>query len=203
MLAAEFPLEPGNRLDRRVGTQTRQAVCVARACALRLDRRGRWGLGLRPCLRTGLRRLADRFGRGCAVDRRSRRRRGRDTFEQALDLQMQPIAGELPLEASDLVRHRVGAQPRQPLFVAAAGERRIVPLECGLRARLRRLGGSGFAGSGFAGTALPMVGAGFSTRFGCAGGIAASGRLGGSRAATAGGTGMGSIFFGASAAPAE
>ena len=72
------------------------------------------------------------------------RRHGDEAFEQALDLGMQPIAGKFAPKASDLVRHRVGAQPRQPLFVAAAGECRIVPLKCRLRARLRCLGGLGF-----------------------------------------------------------
>jgi hypothetical protein len=78
MLAVEFPLELGDRPDGRVGTQTSQAFRVSRACDLRR------GLRLLPrCSRLGTgRRPADGVGRRSA------------TFEQALDLRAQPIAGE-------------------------------------------------------------------------------------------------------------
>src|SRR5450631_1763791 len=39
LFAAEFPLEPDDRVERGVGTQTRQALRVSCARALRLDRR--------------------------------------------------------------------------------------------------------------------------------------------------------------------
>ena len=42
-----------------------------------------------------------------------------DTFEQALHLRTQPLAGDLALEVGDLVRRGIGAQMCQPRFVAA------------------------------------------------------------------------------------
>ncbi len=72
LLAAEFPLEAGDRVDGRVGTQTSQTFRVSRTRALRLDRRG---LRFRSCsnLGTGL-WPADRVSRDAAAKGNCRRR---------------------------------------------------------------------------------------------------------------------------------
>ena len=127
VLAAEFPLEFRDRGDARIGTQARQPRRVARAWILDRDRRS-------------LRLLPGRCP-GVAVRTRSRRRGG-DAFVQALHLRPQPDAGEFALEPGDFVRHRIGAQTFQTLFVAITGRGRI-----GLdrrNGRCRRFGGLGF-----------------------------------------------------------
>src|SRR3984885_13930364 len=114
MLAAQFPLEPGDRVSARIGTQARQPLGVARTDVRRGDR-----LRLRLLRRRHLGSVIDR-GSGWPL-----RLGGRDAFEQALYLRFQPLAGKLALKAGNRVPRRVRAQARQTLFVAVAGERRI------------------------------------------------------------------------------
>src|SRR3984957_4730982 len=109
MLAAQFPLEPGDRVSARIGTQARQPLGVARTGVRRGDR-----LRLRLLRRRHLGSVIDR-GSGWPL-----RLGGRDAFEQALYLRFQPLAGKLALKAGNRVPRRVRAQERQTLFVAVA-----------------------------------------------------------------------------------
>ena len=191
MFAAQFPLELGDRVDARIGAQASQPLGVARTGVLRRDR-----LRLRLLRRRHLGRVID-GGSGLP-----RRLGGGDAFEQALHLGFQPNAGKLALKAGNRVPRRVGAQARQTLFVAAAGERRIGG---GLR-RWRRGRGRWrrrrFGRLDFRERLTQAAVRDYRRRWtaaAAAGGLARTTVGGSSLATAAGGAGAGSIFFAAGA----
>ena len=151
MLAAELFLEPGDRIEGGLGTQTRQTLGVSRTGSFLRDRRG-------PCPRARGRPARGLRLAGGVEDRGNRRRNGRDTFEQPLDLRTQPVAGEFARRAtsSGTGSERSRANRCSSRLQASAGS-------SGGGAACGFGGGSsaacGFAGDNLAGSALAAGGA--------------------------------------------